>query len=90
MAGLEITFHPSADITWAPLAELIGVLKIQVKAAVDENGERAELELYGLAFTDPDGETHVYLFTDEGKRSLITQLTGGIHIAPAVLGDLPH
>lgn len=33
-----------------------------------------------LAFSDPDGETHTYVFTDDGKQNLISKLTGGLVI----------
>lgn len=31
-----------------------------------------------LAFTDPDGETHVYPMTEEARENLVRMLTGGI------------
>ncbi len=28
--------------------------------------------------TDPDGETHIYVFTEDGKQVLLRELTGGV------------
>jgi hypothetical protein len=35
-------------------------------------------EPMGLAFIDPDGEVHVYVFTEDGRQNLLGQLTGGL------------
>jgi hypothetical protein len=72
MAGANIRIHPEANIRWGNFKDLAGDL-IQARSADDS-------EVFGLAMTDPDGETHVYIFSEEGRQNLMQQLTGGIVI----------
>lgn len=41
------------------------------------NGD-GPVKLMGLAFTDVDGESHVYVLDETGKQELIKRLTGGL------------
>lgn len=80
MSGLRRTVHAAANFDWKPLKHLAPDVAVQQQAPV--NGSEPA-EPMGLAFVDvDDGETHIYLFTEEGKANLIRQLTGGV-ILPA-------
>lgn len=70
MASLVRAIHVQANIRWAKL----NLVAPDVGLRFDGTDE----EPMALAFTDPDGETHIYVFTDEGKRALLAQLTGGL------------
>lgn len=78
MAGIDVKLHPFANFAFKPLGELIGVVHVEA-AGSGENGGQPQPPK-GLAFTDPDGETHVYVFTEEGRANLVAMLTGGIVI----------
>jgi hypothetical protein len=72
MAGITRTIHPRWQLNYAPLERMVPDLRVS-----SENGE-AEVPTHGLAFTDPDGETHVYMLTDSQKTELVKMLTGVI------------
>lgn len=80
MAGAQLKVHVISNMKFQRLEELVGWIADDVRATInapaERNGDRPKL--MGLAFTDPDGESHVYVFTDEGKQNLIRQLTGGL------------
>jgi hypothetical protein len=78
MAGLHRTVHPHANIAWAKLKQIAPDVGVQVKTVAELNGAASDPDLMGLSFTDPDGEQHIYIFTDEGRVNLIRQLTGGL------------
>jgi hypothetical protein len=75
MAGFTRTVHPQANFEWRKLAELAP--DVIITPNVPE-AEQQAAEVMGLAFIDPDGETHIYVMTDEGKGNLIRKLTGGV------------
>lgn len=78
VAGLNRSIHPVANIAWAPLSQIAPDVGIHSTPAI-ENGDGKPEEPMALAFTDPqDGETHVYVFTQQGKENLMRTLTGGI------------
>ena len=77
MAGFRRTVHPQADIVWGKMADIAPDIVVNQP---DANGSEA----MGLAFMDPDGEQHVYVFSDLGRENLIRQLTGGV-IVPATM-----
>ena len=79
MAGLSRTIHPASRHNFGPLATIAPDVSLRLPAAADGNGGGPE-EPQALAFTDPDGETHVYLFDEAGKQRLVQTLTGGIII----------
>jgi hypothetical protein len=61
MASLNVHVHAMSDVNWKPLNQLVPLLGIRLAAPSDAGGgQPAELKTFGLQFTDPDGETHVY------------------------------
>lgn len=83
MAAMARFIHPMSSIAWKPLSELAPDITIKHEQPVDAtgNGHKEEPETsMGLAFIDPDGETHIYVFDTDGKQKLLAQLTGGIVI----------
>lgn len=78
MASLSRHVHPKSSSRWARLSEIVPDMKIEFMPTSDNGGEVEEP--MGLAFTDPDGETHVYVFSEEGRKDLVANLTGGVHL----------
>lgn len=81
MAAIGLHIHPQANIRWGKLEEIAGniVTFHSTAPGTPENGQPPEpIEPHALAMTDPDGEVHVYVFTDEGKQALLSALTGGV------------
>lgn len=79
MASRAIHVHRAHHCKFAPIEELVGVADIKAIAQADPGGgQPTEIPLNGLAFTDADGETHVYVLADEERQIVIRQLTGGI------------
>jgi hypothetical protein len=75
MAGITRTIHPQSSVRYAPISQIAP--DVQMRANVTpENGAGEEVQ--ALAFIDPDGETHIYPLSEEGKQALLKQLTGGI------------
>jgi len=74
-----IHVHRPVNVLFAPIEHLVGVAQIQAVMPADDGGGRpVEIPLNGLAFTDADGETHVFVMADEERQFTIRQMTGGI------------
>lgn len=73
-----IHLHRPVNVVFAPIDDLIGVANIKAVLPSENGGPPEEIPLNGLAFTDPDGETHIYVMADEERQIAIRQLTGGI------------
>lgn len=58
------------------MTEICPDMQFKQIGEVESNGSAEEP--MGLAFIDPDGEMHVYVFTPDGKQNLMAQLTGGV------------
>ena len=83
MAGLSRKVHPVANFVWKPASEVIPDLPLQLHPPDHDqaNGNGQGVEPMCLVFIDPqDGETHVYLFAEEGLKKLVETVTGGIII----------
>ena len=80
MAGSQLKVHVVSRMSWKPLDDLAGFIADDVTRMVQpESGNgAAPPKLMGLAFTDPDGESHVYVLDEAGKQQLLKQLTGGL------------
>lgn len=74
MAGLSRKVHMVADFDFGPIDRYAPDLGIRVTGT---NGDEPE-QPKALRFQDPDGEVHIYLFSDEGRRELVRKLTGGL------------
>ena len=80
MAGSTLKVHIVSNMRWAPLKELAGYIADDVAPLVQPevaNGDGPVIPM-GLAFTDPDGEAHVYVLDDAAKQALVKKLTGGV------------
>ena len=77
MSGFTRKVHPVSNVVWKKLKQLAPDVQ-----ATGANGSEPE-EPMALAFVDPDLETHIYLFTEEGRVNLIRQLTGGLVVPSA-------
>lgn len=78
MAGFRRTIHPVANFVWGRTADLFPDLQLQSSPLANGSGGEP-VDAMALAFTDPqDGETHIYVFAEEGRKKLIAALTGGI------------
>jgi hypothetical protein len=71
VGGIVRTVHPKTSFTWKKLKQLAPDIQ-----ATSEDGSAPEP--FGLAFVDPDLETHIYVFTEDDKKRLISALTGGL------------
>lgn len=83
MAGLTRKVHPVANFVWKKASEAIPDVQLQLQPPPElgQGNGAALAEPMCLVFVDPqDGETHVYLFAEEGRKKLIETLTGGIVI----------
>jgi hypothetical protein len=76
MAGITRTIHPVSNFVWAPLAKIAP--DMQLSPAPGGNGHSPDDPPQGLLFVDPDGETHIFVFGEEGRQKLLAALTGGI------------
>lgn len=74
MAGLIRKVHMVSNIEWGPIDRFAPDLGIRTEPT---NGGEPETPK-ALCFRDPDAETHVYIFSEEGRVALIRQLTGGL------------
>lgn len=74
MAGITRKVHMVSQVEWGPVDRYAADLGIRTEP---ENGGEPEVPK-ALRFLDPDGEAHIYLFSDEGRQLLIRQLTGGL------------
>lgn len=74
MAGITRRVHLVTNFEWKKFKHLVPDLTL---TADTQNGDEPE-EPMALAFVDPDGETHIYLFTEVGRVNLIRKLTGGL------------
>lgn len=73
MASIARHIHLRSDFRWEPIAKTVPDLTFTV-----EGMEEAPM---ALTFVDPDGETHVYAFGEDGRKKLISALTGGLVVA---------
>lgn len=80
MAGATLKVHLVSEMAFKPLEELVGFLAEDAVAMVGPGEDGQPQKLYGLAMNDPDGEAHIYVFSDAGKQRLIGKLTGGLVI----------
>lgn len=80
MAGLTRTVHPRSSCDWGPVDKFAPDLHIRG----DQNGEPTIPP--ALCMLDPDGEMHVFVFSEEGRKALIGKLTGGIMVVPGGKG----
>lgn len=74
MAGITRKVHMVSNVEWGPIDRFAADLGIRNQP---ENGGDPE-QPKALCFADPDGETHVYIFNEDGRKALIRQLTGGL------------
>jgi hypothetical protein len=84
MAGITRKVHMQSNYAFDSIDSFAPYLGI--RQPPDGNGGEP-VAPKALAFTDPDGETHVYVFSEEGRQGLIRALTGGIEIAKP--GSMP-
>jgi hypothetical protein len=77
MAGITRTVHPSSTFAWKPLDQMIPDMHFGPPPGSNGDAAHADPPM-GLAFIDPDGETHVFVFNEDGRKKLLEALTGGI------------
>lgn len=81
MASIARHVHPFAEFDFGPIDRFAPDLGMRGKPA--EEGGEAPIP-NAVAFRDPDGETHVYVISDEGRTALMKCLSGGIIIAGSI------
>lgn len=69
-------FHPSATVTYAPLAKLAPDIQI----VLADEGEPPAEPLMALAFMTPT-EAHLYPLSAGVREEIVTMLTGGVVVA---------
>jgi len=77
MAGITRTVHPQSNFFWRPLAEAAPDMNLQ-------GGDPGNPPM-ALVFVDPDVETHVFVFGEDGRQALLKALTGGVIIPNGVV-----
>jgi hypothetical protein len=77
MAGLTRKVHLVSQFEYGSIDKVAPELGIRQQA--DGNGDK-QVAPDALWFTDPDGETHVFVFSEDGRKALIAKLTGGLVI----------
>lgn len=77
MASLSRHIHLKSDFRWTPLAETAPELTFQA------TGLDGEVPM-ALTFIDDDGETHVFAFSEDGRKKLLDALTGGLVVASSL------
>lgn len=76
MAGLTRKVHMVSTVDYGSIDKFAPDLG--VRGEQPNGGE--PITPTALCFRDPDGETHVYVFSEEGWQALLKQLTGGLVI----------
>ena len=80
MGSISRHVHLQSAFAWKRLSEVAPDL--QITMAPEGNGNGGPSEPMALVMIDPDGETHVYPFSEVARKKLIAELSGGIVIAP--------
>lgn len=80
MAGIVTKVHARFAIAVGPVDRYVPPT-MQIRQEPDDGGGKPAVP-QAVAFQDPDGETHVYVLSDETRRGLIAKLTGGIMVPP--------
>lgn len=70
MAGMTRTIHPQSNFFWKPLAEACPDMTFPPTDPTDPP--------LALIMIDPDMETHMFVFNEEGRKKLVEALTGGV------------
>lgn len=81
MASITRHVHLFSEFDFGPIDRFAADLGVRGKPA-EEGGEKPVPN--AIAFRDPDGETHVYVLSDEGRAELTKCLSGGIIIAGSI------
>jgi hypothetical protein len=71
-----IHVHPRAKFQWGEGDELAPGFGIDARDA-----DGAKVPVYAVKFSDPDGEEHVFLFSEDGKERFVAAATGGVILA---------
>lgn len=83
MAGITRKLHFETSFEYAPVDKFCPDMDITMPA--DNGGGKPTVPM-AISFRDPDGETHVFLLADTGRKKLIAKLTGGIVMPDGVGG----
>jgi hypothetical protein len=74
MAGFTRKVHMVSKFEYGSIDQVAPDLGIRQQAG-DNGGQVTPKALW---FTDPDGECHVFVFSEEGRQALVRKLTGGL------------
>jgi hypothetical protein len=75
MAGFTRKVHMTSQFDYGSIDRVAPDLAIRGPAQGNGGGQVTPDALW---FADPDGEVHVYVFSEEARQALIRKLTGGL------------
>lgn len=80
MAGMKIGVHHQFGSDFGPVSRFVPPT-LQVQENADSGGGKPT-EPKALVFLDPaDGETHVYVLSEQMRVQIVRMLTGGVVVA---------
>jgi hypothetical protein len=68
----KATLHPYSSWHWGSLEEVAPEYR-DVARKIEQEIDGV---IHALRIDDPDGESHIVLFSDEAKKALVTKMTG--------------
>lgn len=75
MAGFVRKVHMVSKFEYGSIDQVAPDLGIRQQGEGNGGGQVAPKALW---FTDPDGETNVFVFSEDGRQALVRKLTGGL------------
>lgn len=82
--ALKRFIHPKWAAQWKPMHELAP--DVEVRELITNGNGAAPGTVMCLQLIHPDGETHIYPVSEEGRRALVELLTGGVILSPGDQG----
>ena len=79
MAGLKIGVHVQYVPDFGPADKFVPPT-LQVQENADAGGGKPTVP-NALVFVEPDGETHVYVVSEQMRQQILRILTGGVIVA---------
>lgn len=85
MTSVSRHVHVQSTMAFGSIDRIAPDLGLRFEGEATNGSPPEHVTPNALWFTDPDGETHVYPLTEDGRKSLVQMLTGGV-VLPGVAG----
>ena len=80
MAGITRKVHLKTAFDYGSIDKFAPDMQCRVPP---ENGGGVPVTPNAICFCDPDGETHVFILDEDGRKALISKLCGGVIVGGA-------